>query len=156
MSDAIISWILECWTLSKKEYEELPEKKKLNSLAKQLRIFVNQVKTKNGIPPESKKIAAEMAQFIESEVIKIPWDERGIAHSVALSVQYARKHLGNTTIQGSAIKGNLSRADRSRVRKLVKLKLPASGSVEQKLSQDPPYNHDIQSGRMVNGDATVD
>jgi hypothetical protein len=122
-SDNIIEWIIEEWESAKKDFKSAEfatdGEKKIIILAKSLRTFINQVRTKTGIPEHYRAQGQKMADYLERELLKRDWDTRGVSHAVLLSIQYARKNLGASVIQGSALKSELSQSERNKLAKLT-------------------------------------
>jgi hypothetical protein len=160
MSDTIIDWILNSWDEAKKEYEEKKEIKSLKLLAETLRLFINEVRTKYGVPQHHKEKGEEMAAFISREFLgsgaglnELQERGRSVGHGIIVDLQYARKHLGSGALQGSAIKNKLTKADRARFRKLAKSAKPAARSSQPELPKNPHHADELQSGSVGDGNA---
>jgi hypothetical protein len=144
MSEGIIQWILGSWNI---EISQEINKKRIKTLASTLRLFVNTIKTKSGrVLPEYKTQCSEMANWLEGVATKNKYEEAAVAIS---AVTYARKYLGNSVVQASAVKSKLKPEDRKRIRQL-------SRRAAKRLTRSPEPEHvadnlngyDLQSGDM--------
>ena len=146
----LISWLDSVWEKLKKEYlnkatDEQRKKNILNLLAKNLRIYINSVRSPRfGIQNEYKLLATSKINWLQKQLINQEWEPG--TQSIILAIQHAKRHTGDIAVEGSALRKTVSAKDRARLERLRKQAAKRyAASIGSELDEDDTRGDDLRS-----------
>ena len=135
-----------CTDKEQNEHTKKRQSKILLALAHILRQYVNSVRAKRGnVVPEFKQNAHNMIEWMQKELLNVGWSTDN--NVVLMAIQYGRKYVGNTAIEGKALSKPTTVTDRKRRERLERAASKrAANSLEQFVAQDNPDPDDGGDG----------